>query len=456
VDACAAGANHPRSDMKRIRLTFWLLCLGLTALWIAADPVVFGAHPFSQLQDPLINYTGIIAMGAMSVSLVLALRSTALEPHVGGLDKSYRLHKWLGVVGLVMAIAHWLLIQAPGWLIVLGVLPASARADTPRRATQGFALMRTLQGPARSVGQWCFYAAVVLIVLALVRWFPYRYFIKTHRLLAIVFLILVFHSVVLLKTAYWTHAIAYVITALMAAGGAAALFILVRRVGRTRQAVGEVESVTTHQDGRILGVTIGLKDRWVPHEAGQFAFVSFDDAEGPHPFTISSAWKGDGRLQFLIKGLGDYTRALPSTLTPGSLVTVEGPYGRFTFAGNHQRQIWISGGIGITPFVSRMQQLAARPDNKTTDLFHATAARDEQPIEQLRQLAAAANVRLHVWVSAEEGRLTAARIRHDLPDWKSAEIWFCGPTEFGKDLRQDFVANGLPASAFHQELFHLR
>lgn len=442
--------------MNRIKFTFWVLCLGLTALWVAADPVVLGRHPFSQLQFPLIDYTGIVAMGVMSVALVLALRSVALEPHVGGLDKSYRLHKWLGVAGLVMAIAHWLLIEAPGWLIALGVLPAPAREGAARRPPQGTGLMHTLQGPARTVGQWCFYAAFILIVLALLRWFPYRYFVRTHRLLAVVFLILVFHSVVLLKASYWTHLISYVIAALMAAGSAAAIYILVRKVGRTRQAVGEIESVGKHQDGRILSINVCLKDRWVPHEAGQFAFVSFGDGEGPHPFTISSAWKGDGRLAFLIKGLGDYTRTLLSTLTPGSLVTVEGPYGRFTFSGTQPRQIWISAGIGITPFVSRMQQLASWPDNKVIDLFHATAARDDQPIEQLRRLAAAANVRLHVWVSAEEGRLTAEQVRHDLPDWKSADVWFCGPVEFGRDLRKDFVAHGLRAGAFHQELFHLR
>ena len=442
--------------MTRIRIAFCLLCLGLSAMWIAADPVVFGAHSFARLQFPLINYTGIIAMGVMSVSLVLALRSVALEPHLGGLDKSYRLHKWLGVAGLFAVIAHWLLIEAPGWRVALGVLPPPARRAAPPRTTQGTSLVHTLQGPARTVGQWCFYAAVILIVLALLRWFPYRYFIKTHRLLAIVFLILVFHSLVLLKPAYWTHAISYAIAALMAAGSVAAVYTLVRKVGHTRQAVGQIESVTAHQDGRILGVTICLKDRWVPHEAGQFAFVSFDHTEGPHPFTISSTWKGDGRLQFLIKGLGDYTTGLHPTLTVGSLVTIEGPYGRFTFAGTHQRQIWISAGIGITPFLSRMQQLAAWPDTKTIDLFHTTAARDDQPIERLRQIASAANVRLHVWVSAEEGRLTAAQIRHDVPDWKDADIWFCGPVEFGRALRKDFVAHGLSAASFHQELFHLR
>jgi predicted ferric reductase len=442
--------------MKRIKLSFWVLWIALTILWVAADPVLFGAHPFSQLQFPLINYTGIMAMGMISVSLLLALRSVALEPYVGGLDKSYRLHKWLGVGGLLMAIAHLILIYSPGWLVALRVMATPARGGAPPRAATGFALMSSLQGPARTIGQICFYATVVLVVLAMIKWFPYRYFLKTHRLLAIVFLLLVFHSVVLLKTAYWTHAISYVIVALMGAGGVAAVFTLFRKIGRTRQAVGEIEAVTSHQDGRILGVSVCLKDRWAPHEAGQFAFVSFDEAEGPHPFTISSTWKGDGRLVFLIKGLGDYTRGLPSSLKTGSLVTVEGPYGRFTFGGSHQHQIWISAGIGITPFVSRMQQLAAWPDGKAIDLFHVTAVRDDQALEQLARLAASAKVRLHVWVAAEAGRLTAEQISSEFRDWRSADIWFCGPVAFGKDLRMDFLASGLPASAFHQELFHLR
>lgn len=392
-------------------------------------------------------------MGAMSVSLLLALRSVAVEPYVGGLDKSYRLHKWLGVTTLVMALTHWLLITVPG----LFKHAAEARPKGGARyVPPGPAWLRALQGPAKGIGSWMLWATAILVVLALLRWFPYRWFLKTHRLLAIVFLLLVFHALVLLKIAYWAHAVAYVLALLMAAAVVASIYILVRRVGRTRQAVGEITGVTSHQDGQILGVEVCLKDRWAGHEAGQFAFVTFDAAEGPHPFTISSTWKDDGRLVFLIKGLGDYTRALPTSLKKGALVTVEGPYGQFNFRSSRERQIWVSAGIGITPFISRMQELAANPDMRTVDLYHATADRDAHAVKQLRRLAASARVRLHVWVGAEQGRLTADKIMRELPDWRSADLWFCGPVIFGKELRREFSAAGLPASAFHQELFHLR
>jgi len=41
--------------------------------------------------------------------------------------------------------------------------------------------------------------------------------------------------------------------------------------------------------------------------SSQFAFLDLEDCLGAHPFTISSAWQGDGRITYTIKGLGDYT-----------------------------------------------------------------------------------------------------------------------------------------------------
>ena len=77
---------------------------------------------------------------------------------------------------------------------------------------------------------------VVLIVLALVKRFPYRHFFKTHRLLAIVYLFLVFHSVVLMKFSYWGSAVGPLMGVLMAGGTVAALVSLFRKVGAGRRA----------------------------------------------------------------------------------------------------------------------------------------------------------------------------------------------------------------------------
>lgn len=254
----------------------------------------------------------------------------------------------------------------------------------------------------------------------------------------------------------WTTPIGWVIALLLLAGTAAALTVLSGAVGRSRQAVAVVDTVALHPAQTVLAVAVRLKSRWRGHQAGQFAFVRFDASEGAHPFTITSPWTGDGRLEFLIKDLGDYTKTLPAQLLPGALLRVEGPYGTFDFEGGKQRQIWVSGGIGITPFLARLHQLALRPDGKTVDLFHSTATLDEAAFARLRVAADAADATLHLLVDALDGRMTAERLCAAVPAWREADIWFCGPAGFGHSLRRDLLATGLPARHFHQELFDLR
>jgi predicted ferric reductase len=442
--------------MKHIKLSFWGFLIMLSGLWLLVDPLLVAPYQFYPMRLSLINYTGIIGIGVMSVAMMMAIRPVFLESYLGGLDKMYRLHKWLGITGLVFSVAHWLWTKAPQWLIELGWMTQPARNGSPDQPALAFEFLRSQRGLAHVIGEWAFYAAVILIVLALVKRFPYRYFFKTHRLLAIVYLFLVFHSVVLMKFIYWNELIAPAMMVLMFGGSLAAFSILFKKTGRSRQVVGLVDKITHHQSARVLEVALQLKDRWSGHHAGQFAFVTFDEDEGPHPYTISSSWKGDGHMLFLIKELGDYTKSLAATLKVGDVVKVEGPYGQFNFNSNKTRQIWVAAGIGIAPFISRMKKLAHQPDGKIIDLFYTTSMSDEKTIAKLRLRAHDTNIRLHLLTDAKDGRLNAQRICQTVPEWLSGDIWFCGPVSLGQALRRDFYAKGLPKGDFHQELFHLR
>ena len=197
---------------------------------------------------------------------------------------------------------------------------------------------------------------------------------------------------------------------------------------------------------------------WRGHLAGQFAFVTSSRAEGAHPYTIASAWHPENpRVTFVTKALGDHTAQLPQTLSVGQRVTVEGPYGCFTFGGPQARQIWIGAGIGITPFIARMKQLAREGGGPhEIDLIHSTVVEDPVALGKMRADAQAAGIRLHVLVDARDGLLSAERLRRMVAGWRDASVWFCGPAGFGQALRADLLAQGLPASAFHQELFEMR
>lgn len=443
--------------MKRIKLAFLAILLLLTALWLAADTLTPTPFNYFSFRTVFMQYSGVIGIGLMSVAMLLALRPKRLEPHLDGLDKMYRLHKWLGIGALIVSTIHWWWGKGTKWMVGWGwlVKPTGAGAGKPLGDIEIW--LRSQRGFAESVGEWAFYAAAVLIVLALVKHFPYHLFIKTHKWLAVAYLALVYHSAALTKVEYWTQPVGWVLAALLVGGSVAAFLTLTDRIGAGRKVQGTIASLNDYPALRILETDVVLEDGWRGHAAGQFAFVTSDKNEGAHPYTIASAWNpADRRLVFITKALGDHTSRLREHFKIGMPVTVEGPYGCFDFEDAQPHQIWIGAGIGITPFIARLKYRAAIPDAKTIDLFHPTATFDQNAIARLTEAAAAAGVCLHLLVDDKDGRLNGERIRAAVPEWQSASIWFCGPAGFGQSLRKDFLAHGLLPDRFHQELFQMR
>lgn len=444
--------------MKRIKVSLVAILILLTALWLAADTLLPEPFTYFSFRVAFLQYSGVIGIGLMSFAMLLALRPKCLEPYLDGLDKMYRLHKWLGVGALVIAVIHWWWVQGTKWMVGWGWLVKPARkggGDANLGLVENW--LRGQRAFAESVGEWAFYVAVVLIVLALIKRFPYRWFAKTHKWIAVAYLALVYHSVVLTKAAYWMQPVGWVLAVLLLSGSVAALLSLTGRIGISRQVQGRIVSLTAYPALNVLETVVEVQDGWRGHAAGQFAFVTSDKNEGAHPYTIASAWNPvDQRLVFITKALGDHTGHLREKLQHGMPVTVEGPYGCFDFEDEQPHQIWVGAGIGITPFIARLKQRAVAPDGKTIDLFHPTADFDKTAMSHLAEDAATADVHLHVLVDGKDGRLNGERIRNAVPQWRLASIWFCGPPGFGHSLREDFMAHGLQPERFHQELFQMR
>ena len=446
--------------MHNIKLAFWGGLVLLSLIWIAADPGVFRAAGLWEWRVFMRQYTGIIAMGCMSIAMMLAMRPTWPERWLGGLDKMYRLHKWLGIGALVLAILHWLWVKAPKWAVDWDLLARPDRGPKAPIDNPINAFFHEYRNAAEAVGEWAFYAAVLLIAIALLSRIPYHWFRQSHRLLAPVYLALVFHSIILTDFDYWPTPLGAVLALFLVGGTWGAILSLTRRIGAARRVHGTIAGIRFYPAVRSLETVIDMGPGWPGHKPGQFAFATSDSAEGAHPYTIASAWSPDEpRITFITKALGDHTARLSGRLHKGQNVQIEGPYGCFDFQDDFAHQIWIGGGIGITPFVARLKYLAQHPGTaaKTIDLFHTTAEVDEEALARLASDAEAANVRLHVLVDGKDGRLTGARIRDTVPEWREASIWFCGPAGFGTAIKADFAAEGWPvAKRFHQELFNMR
>lgn len=449
--------------MKNAKFVFASLWVGLTLFWLISPSALPDDVSFFAIRHSLTDYSGIIAMGAMSVAMILAGRFVWVEPWLNGLDKSYRLHKWLGITALCMSVLHWVVVSSPKWAIDLGLMERPERKGPPPGAMENAAgggleeLFGSLRDPAEMVGEWGFYIAALLMVLALVKKLPYKQFFKTHYLLAITYLVLVFHAVVLFPFESWLHPLGIASGVLMIGGVVSGVRILLGTHGKAQEVGGTIVHLQHKPLANLLSISIRVDEDWKGHKAGQFAFVTFDEKEGKHPFTMASSWDEESReITFLTKALGDYTTLMPHSLQEGDPVKIEGPYGRFTFEDDKDRQIWVGAGIGITPFIARMQAMVGRSGSQTIDLFHVTSVLDPELETQLRQEARAANINLHLIVDQEGLVFTGEALRAAISDWKQASLWFCGPAGMGHSLKDNLKVNGFETRHFHQEMFDMR
>ena len=437
--------------MQTIRLTLWGFLIGASGLWLMAAnwPETWS---YFQFRDLINQYSGLIAMGAMSLCMLLAVRPMWLESWLHGLDKGYRLHKWLGITALISTLAHFWFTKGTKWMIGWGWLERPQRqrrfagnADGPLDVEHWLGSFRSV---AEDIGEWAFYLVLVLLAMALVKQIPYHWFKKWHKWLAAAYLALVFHAVILVKFEYWSHPIGWLFALLLIAGTVSAGITLLNRIGATRKTLGTVASIQPLTQSESVDLHLEVP-HWAGHQAGQFVFIrSLGENQEAHPFTLASA---TAPLRVLIKHLGDYTAHSAHYFQAGTPVEIEGPYGCFTFEDSAKTQIWIAAGIGITPFIARLEKLATTENTQPIFLFYCYRNADKRLLAELQQKAALANVQLILWNSTHQGHLNAIEIQQRVGNLSNSSAWFCGNRQFGEQLKAT-----LPVAQFHQELFEMR
>ncbi|WP_025917755.1 ferric reductase-like transmembrane domain-containing protein [Herminiimonas sp. CN] len=398
--------------------------------------------------------TGLYSIALMSLSMLLATRPAWLERPLGGMDRVYRLHKWSGILAIGFAAAHWLLEMSDD--VLKATIGRAGRLPKEHYS----AWFDALRHFGKDMGEWAIYAALAMLVLTLWKRFPYQIWRTLHRIMPAIYLTLAFHAAVLAPPGYWLQPVGLLLALLLTAGAISSALSLTGRIGQRRQVSGTVVSVCNSFTD-ITAVQCRLAPGWKGHRPGQFAFVTFNRSEGAHPFTIASADRGDRNITLQIKGLGDYTRGLAQRLQPGQAVSVEGPYGRFDLARRNPQaqQIWIAGGIGITPFLAWLESLQDQSDAApAADLHYCTRDRaSDSMIPKLEALCAALpGIRLHVH-DARQGQLLTSEKLHALhAGAKRAEVWFCGPQGLADSIKEGLQRTFRSRLRFHQEAFEMR
>jgi ferredoxin-NADP reductase/MOSC domain-containing protein YiiM len=203
--------------------------------------------------------------------------------------------------------------------------------------------------------------------------------------------------------------------------------------------------------------------------AGQYLTLRITGAGQPAPvrsYSLSSAPDaGTYRISVKQEPRGTASSYLNRSLRPGATLDVAAPRGDFVLDDGAGPVLLISAGIGVTPVLSMLNQLAASHSERDIWWLHGARGPDEHPFaaEAHTLLASLPHAREHVFYSAAtpperhrvqvaSGRLTKeAMARLAIP--ASASAYVCGPASFMADMRDALTALGVDPAAIRTELF---
>ena len=352
-----------------------------------------------------------MAFVAMGIAQFMATRPPFIERLFGGLDRIYQFHRKIGIAVLCLILVHWLL--------------------TPD--FKGQALTAGLNEIAADVGKWAFYGFVFLLVLSIVKvipktrfHIPYQYWRITHRFIGLLFVLVAFHQLFIKRPYDGTALLATYLNVFALLGIVSYAYTQLLPWLRTRKY--EVVNVERHDGATIISAKpTGRKLRAMP---GQFGFfrVNKSGLREPHPFTIAGIDE-DGSVRFAIKPLGDYTKALREAVAVGDTLTLEGGYGHFNHKRGGKKQIWLAGGIGVTPFLAMASRLKG---DEGQDIHMVYCVRDGAEAIGLETFRAQAekleNFNFVLHNSATDGRFDATKlVSGTTMNPAEADLWFCGP-----------------------------
>lgn len=429
------------------------------ALWLALYLVLVTAPLFVLLVGPVpppggfwwdfSMALGFAALAMMGVQFFLTARfRRATLPF--GIDVVYYFHRYLAIAAVGIAALHYVILRIDN-PVALGTahpLVAPAHMTAGRAALLLFgllvasSLLRRWLRLEYELWRWT-HALVATLALLLALWHVLGagYYIDTPW-----------------KQALWTgYGMAWL--------GLLGYVRLLKPVNILRAPYRVVEVRSERGDAYTLALE-PVGHAGMRFQPGQFAWLTVGAspfALREHPFSIASSAAGAGRIEFGIKAVGDFTRAVRG-VPVGERVYLEGPYGAFSIDREPRAAgyIFIAGGVGIAPVMSMLRTLADRGDSRPLLLYYGNR-RWESVLyrEELETLSTRLNLRVvHVlreppedW-RGERGLLTQAILEKHFPESRvGMQCYLCGPTAMTQAAEKGLAALGVPAAHVHSELF---
>lgn len=416
--------SRPRQPLVLAAILLALLSVGL------ADPrLAYWPDDVYSLARWLGRATGLAGMMLYACAFLLSQRLHCLDRWLGGLPVAARWHHRVGTLALTLLLCHPLLLAGP-------------RLEDSLSSALGY--LFNFASETVLFGWLALAALLAFLLFTLLIRLPYHLWKISHLAAGGAFVIAVVH-VFLASEEFALVRLVLGMAALLA------LLAFARQILRRQMPMGmlsaRVEKVQA-LDRRTSEIFLRPASKLV-HKPGQFAYLRVRSAPGRqwrrewHPFTIASG-VGDELLRFCIRNCGDDT-ARWQQLQPGDEMLIEGPFGQFFAPAMPTRgQVWIAGGIGITPFLGRVR---SAPLEAPTVLHYFVNSQSEALFVAELQQVAGLRLILH---AADQSGLPAVAALGDIPC--SGQFFVCGPPRMQQAIIAGLRKLGIPKQhIFHEE-----
>ena len=361
-----------------------------------------------------------IALATLALTFLLATRAQFLENWFNGIENMYLAHKIMAVLSLILLFFH--------------------------NFSMGSLWGSQLAGQFGNIAIYLFFSIVIVALLGKV--LAYESWRLIHRFIFLAYILGLLHAYMILGSQLFALNFLAIVTGFFSVIGlASGIYIIFLYQTIAFKHWGRVAQVTRLNDN-ILEIKLELSQT-LDYQFGQFAFLKiFQDGieRAPHPFSISG---GDGKeIYFTIKVAGDHTKNLYDNLEVGSKVAIDRAYGHLLLQEGGPEQIWIAGGVGVTPFLSYIRQGAALPGQ--VHFYYAVTNPSDAVHQETFQTYAEQHPNFHFHL-IQGRRLTA----DDLTLTDQTHVYLCGPQKM-MDSLADQIKDKEPKASITYESFSFK
>ncbi|SHI86354.1 ferredoxin reductase family protein [Parasporobacterium paucivorans] len=395
-----------------------------------------------------------LALLAFAWISFISSRLRLVDSIFNGLDKAYVFHKFLAIAAVVLIWLHKFMLN-PNILEEDSISATSSATSYTPGITNG---TDSLAGLGRELGPLSLYVFSALVIFFLISFMlEYETWKLLHKVMIIPYVFGIVHYY--LDADYQVFSFGSyslwmnLINILGIVFSLYSIFFYEITSFKYRYKISAIEEVANG----IIEISAKSMGREMKYRAGQFAFVKIEGKRKilpSHPFSMSASYKPD-EIQFSIKGAGDHTNNLKKQMKIGDVLAVSGPHGKFDYLNTAKNQIWIAGGIGITPFRAFLQ--SAVPESYSVDLFYSyNCEQDGAYIKELIDLSTRNNVRLHLIDYSKDGYLQKSNFENTLDKAIQYDLYFCGPVAMRKKILEDIKLSNIRLKNIHYEYFKFK